>query len=378
MSEAQIKHDLDSIARQFQIAGRFVSAVPYGSGHINDTFAVVFAREGGRVRYILQRINHNVFKNPTKLMENVERVTAHVRSKLLTLNTDDIDRRTLKLVPNLSGRNWYVDATGNHWRCYYFIEKAATYDQCENPTQAFQAARAFGEFQKHLADLPAPRLHETIPNFHHTRARFDALRTAIERDSANRAADVTREIEFVLKHETMVDVLLQEQRAGNLPERVTHNDTKLNNVMLDDATGEGICVIDLDTVMPGLALYDFGDFCRSACRPTPEDERDLSKVEMRMEMFEALVAGYLKSAGKFLTRCEKDFLSFSAPLITFEIGIRFLCDHLEGDRYFKIHRENHNADRARVQFKMVESFLRNAKQMEAVVRRTGDGDQKLS
>ncbi len=370
MSEAQIKHDLGSIARQFQIAGRFLSAAPYGSGHINDTFAAVFEHEGSLVRYILQRINHNVFKNPMALMQNVERVTAHVRSKLHARNADDIDRRTLTLVPDQSGRNWHIDAKGNHWRCYYFIEKAATYDQCENPTQAYQAARAFGEFQNLLADLPAPRLHETIPSFHNTRARFEALRTAIAKDSANRAATVKPEIQFALVQETMVDVLLQEHKAGNLPERVTHNDTKLNNVMLDDATGEGVCVIDLDTVMPGLALYDFGDFCRSACRPTLEDERDLSKVEMRMDMFEALVAGYLKSAGEVLTSREKDFLSFSAPLITFEIGIRFLCDHLEGDRYFKIHRENHNADRARVQFKMVESFLKNTKQMEAVVGRS--------
>ena len=368
MSESNLKHDLPSVSGQFQIAGQYRSASPYGNGHINDTYAVVSERDGRPVRHILQRINHNVFKNPVALMENVERVTAHVRSKLAALNAEDLDRRTLTLVADRSGRNWHVDAEGNHWRCYLFIEKATTYDQPENPRQAFAAARAFGEFQKHLADLPLPRLNETIPNFHHTRSRFDALRAVIEKDPCNRAAGVKAEIEFALRQESVVDVLLREQASGALPERVTHNDTKLNNVMIDDATGEGVCVIDLDTVMPGLALHDFGDLCRSACRPTPEDERDLSKVEMRMDMYEALVRGYLKSANDFLSPREKDFLSFSAALITFEIGIRFLCDHLEGDRYFRIHRVNHNADRARVQFKMMESFMRHEKAMDAAVR----------
>jgi hypothetical protein len=322
------------------------------------------------MRYIFQRINHNVFKDPAGLMGNVERVTAHIRRKLEAAGADQISRRVLTLVPARDGKCWHADAEGNHWRCYLFIERAKSYDQIEAPRQAFEAARAFGEFQKQLADLPAPRLRDTIPNFHHSRSRFDALRQVIEEDACNRAAGVKADIEFALRHEPLVDVLLVLQARGLLPERVTHNDCKLNNVMLDDATGKGVCVIDLDTVMPGLTLYDFGDMCRTATCPTAEDECDLSKVEVRMEMFEALVGGYLASAGGFLNPVEKDHLAFCAKLITFEIGIRFLADHLAGDRYFKVRRPGHSADRARVQFKMVESFERNDAAMRRVVETT--------
>ena len=368
MDTTKAQHDLRSIAGLFHIYGDFVEAAPYGTGHINDTYAAVFDQSGGPVRYIFQRINHHVFKNPSAVMENVSRVTAHVRQKLEEGQSDQISRRVLTLVPTHDGRMWDRDAEGNHWRCYLFIEKATTHDQIKSPAQAFQAAKAFGTFQKMLADLPAPRLRDTIPNFHHTRSRFDALRQAVQEDACQRAASVQREIDFCLQRESMVDVLLGLQARGLVPERVTHNDTKLDNVMIDDATGEGICVIDLDTVMPGLVLYDFGDLCRTGTRPTAEDERDLSKVEMRLDMFEALVRGYLASAGDFLNTTEKDHLAFSAKLITFEIGLRFLTDYLQGDRYFKIHRDGHNADRARVQFKMVESFERNEQAMAKVVK----------
>jgi hypothetical protein len=368
MAASQPKHDLRSVAARFQVGGGFREAAPFGSGHINDTYAAVFDQAGSPKRYLFQRINHNVFKDPAGLMDNVERVTAHIRRKLEAAGADQISRRVLTLVPARDGKCYHADAAGNYWRCFRFIERARSYDQIETPRQAFEAARAFGEFQKQLADLPAPRLRDTIPNFHHTRSRFDALRQAIERDACNRAAGVKAEIEFALRHEPLVDVLLDLQGRGRLPERVTHNDCKLNNVMLDDATGQGICVIDLDTVMPGLALYDFGDLCRTATCPTAEDERDLSKVEMRLEMFEALVGGYLASIGGFLNAVEKGHLVFCAKLITFEMGIRFLADHLGGDRYYKVHRPGQSADRARVQFKMVESFERNEAAMRKVVQ----------
>ena len=367
MEASKPRHDLHSIAARFQIQGDFRQAAPYGSGHINDTYTAVFDQPSGPMRYIFQRINHNVFQDPAGLMRNVERVTAHIRRKLEAAGADQISRRVLTVVPTRDGESWHVDAGGNHWRCYRFIERTRSYDQVQTPRQAFEAAHAFGEFQRQLADLPAPRLHDTIPNFHHTRARFDALRQAIERDACNRAAGVREEIEFALRHEALVDVLLGLQARGRLPERVTHNDCKLNNVLLDEATGQGMCVIDLDTVMPGLALYDFGDMCRTATCPTAEDERNLSRVEMRMEMFEALVRGYLGSAGGILNPVEQDYLVFSAGLITFEIGIRFLADHLAGDRYYKVHRPGQSADRARVQFKMVESFERNEAAMRKVV-----------
>jgi hypothetical protein len=362
------KPDLRYISGLFQLYGDFLAATPYGTGHINDTYAAVYDQSGSSVRYILQRINHHVFKDPPAVMENINRVTAHVRRKLVETGATEVSRRVLALVPTPDGQTWTKDVAGNYWRCYLFIEKARTYDQIESAPQAFQAARAFGAFQRLLADLPAPRLRDTIPEFHHTRKRFDTLRAAIQADVCNRAAGVKREIQFCLEREALVDVLLGLQTRGLLHERVTHNDTKLNNVMIDDATGEGICIIDLDTVMPGLALYDFGDLCRSGTRPTVEDERDLSKVEMRQDLFEALVHGFLASAGEVLNATERDHLAFSAKLITFEIGIRFLTDHLQGDRYFKTHRESHNADRARVQFKMVESIERNERAMHRLVQ----------
>jgi len=233
----------------------------------------------------------------------------------------------------------------------------------QSPAQAFEAAQAFGRFQSLLADLPAPRLHDTIADFHHTPKRFLALEHAIAADAVNRAAHAKPEIAFALRHQGMRSVLLE----ANLPERVTHNDTKFNNVMLDDATGAGICVIDLDTVMPGLALYDFGDMVRTTTSPVPEDERDLAKVTMQFPMFEALVRGYLTSASEFLTSAEKQHLAFAAKLITFEIGIRFLTDFLAGDTYFKIHREGHNLDRCRTQFKLVESIEQQETQMNRLV-----------
>jgi aminoglycoside phosphotransferase (APT) family kinase protein len=353
--------NVSAAARSFEIDGEFIEAQPYGSGHINDTYRLFFKNGGAPFCNILQRINHNIFKNPDALMQNVARVTAH----LATIVADEPDwrRRALRLIPARDGRGWHVDAAGNHWRAYRFIERARTYDAVESTEQAFQAGRAFGRFQQQLAGLPAPRLHDTIPDFHHTPKRFTALEQAIAADTAGRAALAKAEIDFALAHKPMASVLLD----AKLPERVTHNDTKFNNVMLDDVTGEGICVIDLDTVMPGLAPYDFGDMVRTTTSPAMEDERDLRKVTMQFPMFEALVRGYMSSAGEFLTREEKALLAFSGKLITFEIGTRFLTDYLAGDTYFKVHREGHNLDRCRTQFKLVESIEEQEERMNRLV-----------
>jgi hypothetical protein len=359
--KAKLLPDVGAVARQFQIRGDFVSAEPYGSGHINDTFCVVFDQAGTRVRYIFQRINHLIFKQPVALMENIQRVTTHLGQALA--QEPDASRRVLNLVPSRDGQPFHRDAAGYYWRVYFFIEHARTYDAVLSPAQAFAAARAFGRFQELLADLPAPRLHDTIPDFHHTPKRFAALEQAIEQDPVNRAHSAKAEIDFALRHQPLTRVLLD----ANLPERVTHNDTKLNNVMLDEATGEGICVIDLDTVMPGLALYDFGDMVRTTTSPAKEDERDLSKVTMQFPMFEALVKGYLNTASGFLTRDEKQLLAVSGQLITLEIGLRFLTDYLAGDTYFKVHREGHNLDRCRTQFKLVASIQQQRAQMDKVV-----------
>jgi hypothetical protein len=353
--------DVGAVARHFAIRGDYLSAEPYGSGHINDTFAVLFDQAGTRVRYLFQRINHHIFKQPVALMENIQRVTAHLGRAVA--HQPDASRRALTVLPARDGQPFHRDPAGYYWRAYLFIEKARTYDAVQHPNQAFAAAQAFGRFQKLLADLPAPRLHDTIPDFHHTPKRFAALQQAIEHDAVNRALSAKAEIDFALRHQPLTRVLLDAQ----LPERVTHNDTKLNNVMLDETTGEGICVIDLDTVMPGLALYDFGDMVRTTTSPAKEDERDLSKVTLQFPMFEALVKGYLSTASEFLTRDEKKFLAFSGQLITFEIGLRFLTDYLAGDTYFKVHREGHNLDRCRTQFALVNSIQQQLPQMERLV-----------
>jgi hypothetical protein len=351
-----------AVARRFQFPGEILSATPYGSGHINGTWAISCHPPA---RFILQRIHPQIFKNPVALMENIQRVTSHLAAQLATQLPDEpaASRRVLTLIPARDGQAWHVDADGSYWRAWRFIDRARSYDTVETTQQAWQAAHAFGQFQQLLANLPAPRLHDTIPYFHHTPKRLEALEQAIAADSVNRAALAQPEIDFVLARQSIAGVLLR----ANLPERVTHNDTKINNVLLDDSTGEALCVIDLDTVMPGLALYDFGDMVRTATSPTQEDERDLSKIAMQFPMFEALVRGYLSAAGSFLTKAEKQYLAFSGKLITFEQGIRSLTDYLAGDKYYKVSREEHNLDRCRTQFKLLESIEHQEERMTHLV-----------
>jgi aminoglycoside phosphotransferase (APT) family kinase protein len=273
----------------------------------------------------------------------------------------------LVVIPTRDGQSHYRSPDGEYWRTFVFIEGVQTFEAVQSPDQALQAGRAFGEFQSMLVDLPDGRLNETIPGFHNTRQRFAALQQAIQKDHFNRAQAAKPEIEFALEHESLVDVILNAMAKKKIPERITHNDTKFNNVMLDTVTGEAKCVVDLDTVMPGCALYDFGDMVRTTTSPTLEDEQDLSKVKMQMPMFKKLAEGYLATAGRFLTRAEKALIAFSGKLITFEIGIRFLTDHLSGDTYFRIHRPDHNLDRCRTQFKLVESIERQEKAMQKYV-----------
>ncbi|MEM1085158.1 MAG: aminoglycoside phosphotransferase family protein [Verrucomicrobiota bacterium] len=359
-------HDLADIAGRFLVPGDFLSAEPYGNGHINDTYAVLFNQSGTEVRYVFQRINHEVFPDPGTLMENVERVCAHSQAKLREVGAADASRRSLSLIPTREGASWLVDDV-NHWRCYPFIEKARTYEAVVSLNQATAAARAFGGFQEMLADLPGERLFEVIPAFHDTRDRFLKLVGAFERDACGRAASVSEEMGFVRRREGEVGWIVDAVADGRIPERITHNDTKLNNVMIDDATGEGICVIDLDTVMPGTVLNDFGDMVRTASNPEREDSRDLSGVRMRIDYFEALARGYLEGASGFLTGSEVELLPLSGKLMSLECGMRFLTDFLDGDVYFKTHREGHNLDRCRAQFKLVESIEEQMDEMKATV-----------
>lgn len=367
MAEAPVSSSFATIFGAFQVYGSCLESRPYGSGHINDTFVAAFSQSGTRIRYIFQRINHRIFKAPIALMENIQRVTEEAQRRLREAGVPDASRRALQVIPSRSGLPYVRDSAGNFWRCYLFIEGARTYDVIQTERQAFQAARAFGEFQGLVANLPGARLHETIPQFHHTRSRFEKLKAAAGADSHGRLREVQAEWKFIQKREQAVDVLLDLQAGGSIPERITHNDTKLNNVMIDNATETGICVIDLDTVMPGLALYDFGDMVRTATSPAAEDEKDVSQVRMQMPMFEALVRGYLSSARDFLNEAEIAHLAFAGKLITLETGIRFLTDYLEGDTYFKIKRPEHNLDRCRTQLALVRSIEEQEAAMNGLV-----------
>lgn len=359
-------HNLREISNLFDFRADFVHAHPYGSGHINDTYCAWFDQAGLRVRYILQRINDNVFKQPVELMENVKRVTDFSLARLLADGNPEAHRRTLTVIPGRDGKPYAVGPEGSIWRAYPFIERARGYDELETNEQAYQAARAFGAFQNLAAGLSGPRLHETIPNFHNTPKRLEALQAAIQQDPKNRAAEVGSEIDFALARATDCSRITDLIAAGDIPERVTHNDTKLNNVLLDDVTAEGVCVIDLDTTMPGSALYDFGDMVRTAAPTTREDDTDLAKLDICCDRFEALVKGYLSTA-TFLNPAELANLAFAGKLLTLECGIRFLTDYLQGDIYFKIKRPSHNLDRCRNQFAYVAAQERKMTQLEVIV-----------
>lgn len=341
--------NIASAVRAFRADNDDWKAERYGSGHIHETYCVTF-NESGQARLILQRVNTSIFKDPVALMQNIDRVTGHIGRKLN--GRVDRDRRVLQLVPTTDGENWHVDVEGKYWRAYCFIDGAKSYDVVSSPSQAFEAARAFGEFQRMLTDLPGPRLTESISDFHNTPKRFEAFERAVEADAVGRLAEAENEVSFALSRRAIARLLVD---AG-LPERVTHNDTKLNNVLLEDETGEGICVIDLDTVMPGLAANDFGDMVRTMTCQAAEDERDLSLVAMELPLFEVVLKGYLQGARKFLTGQECESLIAGANVIVFEQGIRFLGDFIAGDRYYKVDRAKQNLDRARVQFKLLESI----------------------
>jgi len=359
---------LKSICAAFSVQGQLVSCDAYGNGHINDTWRIACSVDGKLCSYVLQRVNHAIFKDVPALMENVMRVCQHMAGLELENGSVDGLKKSLVLVLTKTGSPYYKTADGNFWRIYDFVENTLSVDILENETQAFQAAKSFGAFQRCLADLPGPRLNETIPNFHNTISRFAAFKAIVASDPAKRVASASSEIDFVCARENLSSSLLDLLKAGAIPERITHNDTKINNVLLDPKTGHGICVIDLDTVMPGLALYDFGDMVRSASNAAAEDETNLDLVHCRLSIFEALVRGYLEGTGPMLNKAEKLNLPLAAQVITYEIGMRFLTDYLNGDQYFKIKRPQHNLDRARNQFALVRSMEKQALSMNQFVK----------
>lgn len=340
------------------------------SGHINDTFVLYYTqKDGSHKRYILQYINSNVFKHPEQVMENIQAVTAHVRKKVLA-NGGDIHRESLSLVPTKGGASYYCTDQGEFWRAYDYIEGARTYEQVENPNHFYHAGRAFGKFQALLSDFPAESLHETIKHFHDTRQRFHYFLEVVKQDPFGRVKDIRGEIDFVLARNKDMGVLVDLLEQEKIPLRVIHNDTKLNNIMIDQQTGEGICVLDLDTVMPGTVLYDYGDAIRFGASTAVEDEPNLDLVAVDLELFTAYTEGYLSVAQDFLVPTELDYLAFSAKLITLELGMRFLTDHILGDTYFKIQHPNHNLQRARTQFKLVADMEAKMPEMQAIIMNT--------
>ena len=359
--------DAARTAEQFQFSGELLRVRPHGTGHIHDTYAVwVMGGDGNTRRYLLQRINRYVFRDPEGLMGNIAAVTGHLRARIAAKGGDP-ERETLTLVQTRDGKTYHRTACGDYWRSYLFIEGATAYDVARDDAHVYSVARAFGDFHTLLADFPAEQLRETIPDFHNTPKRLQALEQAANRDVVNRATGARPEIEFVFQRAHRMSALLDLRDSGALPLRVTHNDTKIDNVMIDDKTGEGICVIDLDTVMPGLLAYDFGDAVRAGANPAAEDERDLSKVSLDLHAYERLVSGFLDSARGIWTVEEISQLAFSAWLLTVELGMRFLTDHLNGDVYFKVHRKGHNLDRCRTQFAMVRDMEDKFDLMQTIV-----------
>lgn len=357
------------LAAQFALEGDLAAVRPYGNGHINDTFLLTCEKPGGvSQRYILQRINHSIFKRPEKLMENIVNVTEYLR-EVITAQGGDPDRETLQVIRTKEKESYYLDKSGDYWRIFPFIEHTVCLERVESAKDFYDSAAAFGNFQRMLADFPAAKLHETIPNFHHTPTRFQTFVRAVKEDKLHRAESIEKEISFVLEREKEVSALTDLLQRGELPLRVTHNDTKLNNILFDEESKKAQCIIDLDTIMPGLALYDYGDSIRFGASTGEEDETDLGKVEMDLKLFEAFTDGFLAGCGDSLTDLEIKLLPMGAKLMTFECGIRFLTDHLEGDTYFKIHREGHNLDRARTQLKLVADMEQKWDEMCAIVEK---------
>ena len=360
-----------SIVDRFALEGEVVSVVPLAGGHINDSYRVDAQAGDARRAYLLQSLNRRVFPRSDLVMENVSRVTRHLSSRLATAGVADRERRALTLVPTRRGADWHTEADGTCWRVFRFITGTVALARARDPQDAGNAGRAFGHFLRLLADYDGPPLHETIPAFHDTAARIALLEGVARADPCRRAAAARREIEAVLARRSLADVLPPLVVSGELPRRIVHNDAKISNVLLDERTGEALCIIDLDTAMPGSALWDFGDMVRSMTSPAAEDEEDLMRVGVAVPMFAGLVQGYLEAAGTLLVPRERALLTFAGRLITLEQAVRFLTDHLEGDRYYRIERPGHNLARCRTQLALLQSLTEHAADLDAIVAAQG-------
>ena len=356
------------LIKQFDIAGELTDERPYGSGHINDTRLVTFNTACGEQKYILQKINKNVFKRPDQLMENYVAVTEFLKKDILERGGDPM-RETLNVIKTKSGDNFLCDENGDFWRLLVFVKDSASFDRVETPEQFYSSAVAFGNFQYMLRKFPAETLHETIPDFHNTPDRYRLFLEAVEQDLAGRRGSVEKEIEFVKERCEFAQTLENAHKEGKLPLRVTHNDTKFNNILFDKDTGDALCIIDLDTIMPGYSVTDFGDAIRSGATTAAEDETNLSLVKFNIALYETYVKGFIEGAHGGLTAGEIELLPVGAMMMTFECGMRFLTDYLNGDNYFKIHREGQNLDRARNQFKLLAEMEAHFDEMNNIVKK---------
>ena len=369
----------EEVILQFAIYGEFLEVKPFGNGHINNTYRSVWNQAGKRIYYTHQKINEKVFLKPDEVMENIQRVTHHIAEKLAASGVADPSRRVLTVIPSRDSKPWVRDAEGGWWRTYLFIENTHTLELISSPNDAGFLGRSIANFQQQLSDLGGQRLHETIPDFHNMKKRYQRFYKALSKDCRARAKNVQPEIEFMKENEQRGAVLVSALRDGTLPERICHNDTKMNNILIDNKSSQALCVIDLDTVMPGTNLFDVGDLIRTVTNRAEEDERNLSKVEFDLVFFEALLDGYLSEAGKFLTPPEQALLCEAGRNLTQIMGLRFLTDYLEGDQYYHVAYPDHNLDRCRTQIALIESMdMKWGKAMDIAASLSGKYKQLLN
>jgi Ser/Thr protein kinase RdoA (MazF antagonist) len=359
--------NLKPIVDKFKIEGTFDNAKVFGDGLINTTYRVE-TNEDDKPNYLLQIVNHSIFRNVPELTRNIKRVTDHIRSKLEKKYPEDIDRRVLTPIDTFDGKGYYYEeGEDKYWRMFLFIEGARSYNQLSNEKQAFTGGKAFGQFQKMLSDLPGEPLYPVLPDFHNTEMRIENFKKRVAADPVGRLKDVKEEVDFLMERSEEYKKIVQMGREGIIPERIVHQDTKFNNVLLDE-NDDILCVIDLDTVMPGYVCYDIGDAIRNGANTGLEDDKDLDNVNINMDLYRGFIKGYLSEAKEFLTPAEIDTLAFGAKLLTYEQAVRFLDDYIDGDNYYRIEYPEHNLVRTRAQIKLFKSMEEKFDEMEALVR----------
>ena len=362
-----MEHDLKDLFECFTTDGTYLSGESFGSGHIHESFHIRTA-EVDEDDYLLQKLNSKIFRNIPELQDNIERVTVHLRKKISLIPGSDVKRECLQLIPAKNGTSWITDSNGSFWRMFIFIADHRSYDIVDSPGKAYEGGRAIGRFQALLADLPGKPLFETIPSFHDVEKRIDGFMRILKEDPAGRIEVTEAETNFIMKRTDDMKIIHWLGREGKIPVRITHNDTKFNNILFDK-NDKSLCIIDLDTVMPGYFHSDFGDAIRTGANIAAEDEKDLSRIKMDISLFEAYAKGYLSETSNILNAVEKEYLAFAPLLMTYEQSLRFLADYIDGDRYYKIHHEHHNLQRTRAQIRLLQSMEEQYGKMQEIIRK---------